>query len=254
MSWATSAARVPMRPWPPSTSRRHRQFPSRTGASGYNFTSSYDAPWLPFSVGTQSPPTAVTARAVRRCVCIASAVTTRPFGVGIPNSAGTAAIPFDLPSTRICPNTGRASSANAYVSTGCGGDRGAAAANDRRNALPSMAAVPPPNPAARPSAGRGIARCRPPGYNALKGSGEDVAARNAVRKPHEAARKPLPGTAEALHVGAAPAAARRRRETDHRHPVRIAERRSGAGPQHPQIYEQTPPCRLSTYTRAHNMN
>ena len=63
----------------------------------------------------------MTARAVRLRVRIASAVTTRPFGVGIPNTVGTAAIPFDLSRTRTCPNTGRASLANAR--NGCGGDR-----------------------------------------------------------------------------------------------------------------------------------
>ena len=56
--------------------------------------------------------------------------------------------------------------------------------------------------------------------------GEGVAARNAVRQAHEPARKPLLGTAEVLHVGAALAAARRRRKTDHRHPVQAAERRA----------------------------
>ena len=72
----------------------------------------------------------------------------RVLGANIPNSVGTAAIPFDLSSTRTYPNTERAPPANAR--TGCGGDRDAAAANDRRNALPSMATTPPPNPAAQP--------------------------------------------------------------------------------------------------------
>ena len=78
----------------------------------------------------------------------------------------------------------------------------------------------------RPTLGK--PRHRPlqaPGVRRVERVGEGVAARNAVRKPHEAARKPFLGTAEALHVGATPAAARRRQETDHRHPVRIAERR-----------------------------
>ena len=58
----------------------------------------------------------------------------RVLSANIPYSAGTAAIPFALFSTRTCPNTGRAPPANAR--TGCGGDRDTAAANDRRNALP----------------------------------------------------------------------------------------------------------------------
>ena len=107
---------------------------------------------LPFSVGTwSSPPAAVTARAVQRRVRIASAVTVRPFGADISNSVGTAAIPFDLSSTRTCPNTGRAPPTNAR--TGCGGDRDAAAANDRRNALPSMATHPTAQPG-HPTLGR----------------------------------------------------------------------------------------------------
>ena len=46
-----------------------------------------------------------------------------------------------------------------------------------------------------------------PGIRRIERVGEGVAARNAVRQAHETARKSLPGTAEALHVGAAPAAA-----------------------------------------------
>ena len=79
----------------------------------------------------------MTACAVLRCVCIASAVTTRPFGAGIPYGVGTAAISFDRPSTR----------------TGCGGEREAASKNDRRNALLSIAITPPP-PIRRPILGK----------------------------------------------------------------------------------------------------
>ena len=64
-----------------------------------------------------------------------------------------------------------------------------------------------------------------PGIRRIERVGEGVAARNAVRQAHETARKPLLDTAEALHVGAAPAAAQGREKTDHRHPVRVAERR-----------------------------
>ena len=48
-----------------------------------------------------------------------------------------------------------------------GREREAASENDRRNALPSMATTPPPNPAARSSASRNIARRRPLGSGAL---------------------------------------------------------------------------------------
>ena len=64
MPWATPALRVPMRPRLPSRSRWHGRFPSRAGASGYGFTSSYGAPRLPFGAGTGSPSAAVTAGAV----------------------------------------------------------------------------------------------------------------------------------------------------------------------------------------------
>ena len=202
------------------------QFPSRAGSSKYGFTSSYGAPRSPFGVGTWSPPAAVTACAVRCCACIASAVTTRPFGAGIPNSVGIAAIPSDPPSTRTCPNTGRTSPTNAHARIGRGVEREAASENDRRNTLPSMAITPPSKPG-RPALGKPQHRpLQVPGIRRIERVGEGVAARNAVRQAHETARKPLLGTAEALRIGATLAAARRRRKTDHRHPVQAAERRA----------------------------
>ena len=46
-----------------------------------------------------------------------------------------------------------------------------------------------------------------------------------MRQAHEPARKPLPGPAEALHVGAALAAAQGRKKADHEHLVQVVERR-----------------------------
>ena len=63
-------------------------------------------------------------------VCIASAVTMRPFSASISSSFGIAAISFDLSATFTWPSTRRARAAKAC--TRCTGERAAASAKDRR--------------------------------------------------------------------------------------------------------------------------
>ena len=86
-------------------------------------------------------PLATIAAAVPRCACIASAVAMRPLTSTSSSSAGSAGIPFDLPSTSTCAKVGFASDANAW--SRCAGDRSEASSNDRRSALPSTATTSP---------------------------------------------------------------------------------------------------------------
>jgi len=154
---------------------------------------------LRFGAGTQGPPASATRPVVSCRAHIESAAAVMPL------TSGSAAADAP-PSARSRPGVGRAPAANAL--TTLGDERFGASSKNRRNVLPSITT------ASGPGRRKSDERLRPAfGTGNPERAGKGEAARNAASGLREATEERLPRAAERRLVGACPAAARSRKET-----------------------------------------